>query len=408
MLLVYHRAMLRTPRLLAIVLAALLAGCASFLPTGGPSTRDVVEGATAEPDLGIRVVDVTGQLVRRVLAARRAQTLAETFGEAATPQNPTGTPVPRFTIGNGDVVEISLWEAPPAALFGAPQDPRGVSSSRTAVLPEQVVDGDGTVNVPFAGTVKALGRTPQELEREIVRRLKSKAHDPQVMVRVLRNTSSMVTVVGEVTTSARVPLTPKGERLLDALAAAGGFRQPVGKITIRVTREVNEQGRRFVRVVSLPLETVITDPAQNIVLQPGDVITALYQSNSFSVLGATSRNEEVNFEAQGISLSQALARAGGLNDYRANATAVFIFRFEDPAVFGDALPPPKTTTVDGRVPIVYRMDLKDPASFFIAQDFPMRNKDVMYVANAPATELQKFVNLIAGIVLPVLTLNPSR
>jgi polysaccharide biosynthesis/export protein len=152
-------------------------------------------------------------------------------------------------------------------------------------------------------------------------------------------------------------------------------------------------------VVALPLETILTDPMQNILLQPGDVITALYQPNSFTVLGATARNEEINFEAQGITLSQAMARAGGLQDQRANPTAVFIFRFEKPEMVGEVSP--QRTTVDGRIPVIYWVDLKNPASFFLAQDFPMRNRDVLYVANAPGAELQKFMNLLSSLVFPL-------
>jgi polysaccharide export outer membrane protein len=186
-----------------------------------------------------------------------------------------------------------------------------------------------------------------------------------------------------------MPLTAKGERLLDALAAAGGVRQPVGKITVQITRGD--------RLQTLALDTVIQDPKQNIVLQPGDVITALHQPLSFTALGATGTNQEVNFEAQGISLAQALGRSGGLNDARANAQGVFIFRFEDPEVIGVA-GENQPTTVDGKVPVVYRVDLKDPGSFLVAQGFPMRNKDVMYVANAPVAELQKFLNVLTSVV----------
>jgi polysaccharide biosynthesis/export protein len=203
-----------------------------------------------------------------------------------------------------------------------------------------------------------------------------------------------------VSTSTRVPLTSKGERVLDALAAAGGVRQPVGKITLQLTRQA--QGGGVATVLALPLDTVITDPSQNVILQPGDVVTALFQPNSLMVLGATTRNEEINFEAQGITLAQALARSGGLRDERANAAGVFIFRFEDPKAVSDAVP--TRTTPDGKVPVVYRVDLKDPGSFFAAQGFPMRNKDVMYVANAPGAELQKFLNIVSSVVVPTVTI----
>jgi polysaccharide export outer membrane protein len=194
--------------------------------------------------------------------------------------------------------------------------------------------------------------------------------------------------------SARIPLTAGGERLLDALAAAGGVRQPVGKISLQLTR--GEQ------VTTLALDTIIRDPKQNIILQPGDVITALFQSSSFTVLGATGKNEEINFEAQGITLTQALGRAGGLQDARADARAVFIFRFEDPQTLNPGGDTPPQTTPEGKVPVIYQVNLKDPASFFVAQSFPILNKDMLYVANSPATELQKFLNIVAT---PVITID---
>lgn len=384
-------------KLLALLAGALaLAGCSSvapFLPSAGPSAGAIVESSTTHPDVGIQVVDLSDSVVRRVLAHERRASFAETFGAGKRP---------KFAIGEGDSLEISVWEAPPAALFGgALLDPRGmIATSHLTVLPEQMVSSDGTVNMPFAGAVQAAGRSPQEVEADIIRRLKNKAHEPQVLVRVLRNASSTVTVVGEVATSIRVPLTSKGERVLDALAAAGGVRQPVGKITLQLTRQA--QGGGVATVLALPLDTVITDPSQNVILQPGDVVTALFQPNSLTVLGATIRNEEINFEAQGITLAQALARSGGLRDERANAAGVFIFRFEDPKVVSDTVP--ARTTPDGKVPVVYKVNLKDPGSFFTAQGFPMRNKDVMYVANAPGNELQKFLNIVSSVVVPTVTI----
>jgi polysaccharide export outer membrane protein len=387
-------------RLIAVLATAALAGCShfpSYIPTSGPSADRVVETPAKQPDSGIQVIDLSDAVVKRVQASQRRTLLSEAFGSSAT--------LPSFAVGMGDSLEVSVWEAPPAALFGSGiTDTRsGLStSSRVTVLPEQSVSATGTINMPFAGTLQVVGRSPEQIEQEIARRLKSKANDPQVLVRVIRNASSTVTVVGEVNTSARMPLSPKGERLLDALAASGGLRQPVGKITVQVTREVRVNGVRTVRVQSLPLDAIIADPAQNITLQPGDVVTVLHQPNSLTVLGATARNEEMNFEAQGITLAQALARAGGLQDQRANASGVFIFRYEDPA----ALPPEAATrlTADGKVPIVYRVDLRDPASFFTAQGFPMRNRDVMYVANAPGNELQKFLNIISSVVVPTVTI----
>ena len=375
---------------IAVTLQSVLAGCASppaSIPTSGPSRAQVVEqnAAVASP---IPVVDIDDAQARRVMASGKRNRFGDLFGEGR---------VSGHLIGAGDVLEVSIWEAPPATLFGSSGvDPRlGSGTSRVTSFPEQMVTAGGTINVPFAGTVTAAERSPQQIEAEIVKRLAGKANQPQVMVRVTRNATSNVTVVGEVTQSVRMPLTAKGERLLDALASTGGMRQPVGKITIQLSRGG--------KVESMPLDAIIQDPKQNILLQPGDVLTALFQPNSFTALGASNKNEEINFEAQGITLAQALGRIGGLQDSRADAMGVFVFRFEDPSSFpGEGKDLPRTP--EGKVPVVYRADLKNPATFLVAQNFPVRNKDVLYIANAPAAELQEFLNILTSSIFTVSSL----
>jgi len=365
-----------------------LSAC-SFMTAAGPSSRAVNHAdqqTVANAD--IRIIDVTDAVARQVIASNRSALFSEILGDGM----PVGS-----VIGAGDVLDIAIWEAPPAALFGvAGGDPRLTSSTSTArgtTLPEQMVNSDGRITIPFAGSVPAAGRTPQQIERDIMARLAGKAHQPQVIIRLVRNATSNVTVVGEIANSTRVPLTAKGERLLDILAAAGGVKQPVGKMTIQITRGD--------RVASLPLEAVIKDPHQNIRLQPDDVVTALFQPYSFTALGATGRNEELPFEGTGITLAQALGRVAGLQDLRADVRGVFIFRLEDPAALGLAPGAEVRTTPDGKVPVIYRIDMKNPAAFFIAQGFPIRNKDVLYVSNAPLADVQKFVNVLSSTIFPI-------
>lgn len=380
--------------LLSLALSAWLSGCATYpdwMPSSGPSREAVQEKGELKGLNGLQLIPVTGEIAHK-LAARRKQGL---FSDAFGLSTKSG-----YVVGSGDVLEVSVWEAPPAMLFGTGSSEARASSgpatTRVTAFPEQMVSGDGLINMPFAGHVPVAGSTPQQIEMEITRRLKDKANQPQVLVRVIRNNTANVTVVGEVSSSARVPLTARGERLLDALASAGGVKQPVGKITLQLTR--GDQ------VKAMALDTIIRDPKQNILLQPGDVITALHQPLSFTVLGATTKNEEINFEAQGITLAQALARAGGLQDARADARAVYIFRLEDKKAFNWKTPP--NVTPDGKVPVIYEVNLKDPASFFMAQGFPVDNKDVLYVANAPAAELQKFLNMVASSVFILRTVVP--
>lgn len=378
-----------TPKLYALVASTAIIGCTniqSSLPSSGPSKTQLLEISTSQPASGIQIVEVNEAVARRVLASKRQKLFSETLGHVDQPA---------FVVGAGDVIEVSVWEAPPAALFGGTvMDPRmGPTTTRSTTFPEQMVGVKGSINIPFAGQIQAAGRNLQQIEAEVALKLKGKANQPQVLVRTIRNNTANVTVVGEVTNSLRMPLTAKGERLLDALAAAGGVRQPVNKMTLQVSRDGMVQ--------AMPLEAIIRDPKQNITLHAGDVVTSLFQPLSFTVLGATGKNEEINFEAQGISLAQALARAGGLQDARADAQGVFLFRFESPEVLDTATK--MATLADGTVAVVYRLNLKDPATFFTAQKFPMQNRDVLYVSNAPIAELQKFLNILTSSIYSIST-----
>lgn len=373
-----------------------LSGCSSTLiSASGPSTGRILRVSQTPGASTIRLVDVDDAVARRLLASRVVGDFSRTFGDVA----PNG-----MVVGTGDALETVIWEAPPAALFGAgpSSDPSGltaVSTARPTTLPEQMVGSDGRIAVPFAGKIQARGRTTQEIAADITQRLAGKAHLPQVAVRITRNATANVTVVGDVTQSTRLPLTVRGERLLDAIASAGGVRQPIDKITVQITRGD--------RVETMPLARVVADPRQNVVLSAGDVVAALYQPLSFTVLGATGRNEELPMEAQGITLGQALGRIGGLQDQRADARGLFIFRFEDPALLDPAPDAALPRTPDGRVAVIYRVDLRDPRSFFVAQSFPIRDKDIVYVSNAALTDVQKFVSIITSTVFPVATLSTT-
>lgn len=369
----------------------LCSGCASFLPDSGPSAGQVADVQQNAKTADIQVVDVTPQLTQELLANQHRDLFSDVFG---------GSYVPTDVVNAGDSLQLSIWEAPPATLFGpassgAQGEGQGAAEPATAQaldLPEQVISSDGTVEVPFVGRLVVAGKTPREIEEMVVGGLKGKAHEPQVLVRVAHNATADVTVVGEVTSSTRMPLTPKRERLLDALAAANGSKQPSDRLSVRLTR-----GKI---VDDMPLEAIIRDPLQDVELKPGDIVTVLYQPYSFTVLGATNRNDEVYFEARGISLSQALGRASGVNDSRANAKGVFVFRFVPEAALN--WPSPHFITPDGRVPVIYRIDLTDPSSFFALQNFSIKDKDIVYIANAPSVEIQKFIDLIAPITAPFL------
>lgn len=379
--------------LLFVALTVLnLQGCNGFFASAGASRSQIsatVNNIDDTPSL-IQIVPVTPAVARQVVQAERSMKFPALANK----------PAPENLVGPGDTLEIIVWEAAPAILFRNSSSssflgtvtPTGTSNT---VLPPQIVSKQGEIFFPFAGKVFVSGQTPTQISASIVEKLKGKANQPQVIVRVANNLSSIVTIVGEVKQSTLMPLSPKGERILDAVAAAGGVTQPVHKMTIQVTRNG--------KIQSLPLETIIRDPKANIPLQPNDIVTVYYQPLSFTVLGATGKNDEISFEATGINLSQAMGRVGGLQDARADSKAVFIFRLEPP----DALTvkPGSLVTEDNQVPVVYQFDMNDPATYFLAQTFPMKNKDTLFVSSAASVELMKFLAVFTSVLSPAASIN---
>ena len=284
---------------------------------------------------------------------------------------------------------MTIWEASAGGLFSAPLISDKMSAgSNSATIPEQVVGRDGAITVPYAGRVHVAGRTTRAVQGDIETALQGKAIQPQVLVNVTRSVSNTVSVGGEVAAGARVPLSVKGDRLLEVIAAAGGVRAPVNETYVELSR-----GATTSRV---PLSRVIANPRENIYLQPNDVVTLVRDPQTFIAYGATGRNAEIPFDADGINLALALAKAGGLDDNRSDPQGVFIFRYE-PASIARALRPDSPLIVPGHLtPVVYRLNLRDANSLFVEQNFRIANRDLIYVSNAPFTEVEKVMGVLNG------------
>jgi polysaccharide export outer membrane protein len=377
----------RLPKLITLaILPTVIAGCSTSV---GPSRQSIEKAPARSSIQGMRIIEITDGLARQVSVEQTRGNFAANIGDAV----PVGT-----RVGVGDALEVTIWEAAPAALFGTAnigsRIGADIQTSQSTTLPVLEVGPSGTISVPFAGQVPAAGRSLRQIEQEIVSRLRGKAHLPQAIVRIARNATLNVTILGDVKSPQRIPLTPRGERLLDVIAQAGGTNQPLERMTIQVTR-----GGVVQRMAARDL---VTDPRQNIVLQSDDVVAAFFQPYSFTILGAAGKNDEVRFEGAGITLSQALGRIGGLQDDRADSRGVFLFRWERPELLGplaDGLQP----NAEGRVPVIYRANMKNADTYFASQRFGMRDGDVMYVANSQLSDLQRFVNILASSVLPVAT-----
>jgi len=370
---------------IGVVAGVIVAGC-SALPTAGPTASDVKSQEVKDNLARFDLVDIDDNVVAALLALP-AESFHVRFKKYGRPPQPK--------IGIGDSLVISIWEAAGGGLFGTSPTDHVSAGSRSVTIPEQVVGRDGGVSVPFADRVPAAGRLPVEVQKAIEQRLAEKAIEPQVIVTVTKSLSNSVTVAGEVVAGARVPLSLKGDHLLDLIAAAGGARSPVYETFVRLSRDGI--------TATIPMEALVSDPAENIYAYPSDVLTLVRLPQSFTAFGATGLNTQVNFTAERMTLVEALAKAGGLQDLRSDPGGVFLFRFEPPGIVNALGRPQLHTGPDGSSPVVYRLDLSDAKSYFLAQRFAMHDKDIIYVANADLNELQKFFTLLNTLTGPVIT-----
>ena len=376
---------MRAVAAIGVLAGMIVAGC-SALPTAGPTASDVQHQEIKGQEVRFDLVDINDTVVAALLASP-AENFHTRFKKYGRP------PQPR--IGVGDSLVVSIWEAAGGGLFGTSPTDHVSAGSRNVTIPEQMVGQDGGVSVPFAGRVTAAGRLPVEVQKAVEQRLAEKAIEPQAIVTVTRSVTNSATVTGEVIAGARVPLSLKGDRLLDLIAAAGGAKTPVYETFVRLSRDG--------ATATIPMEMLVSDPAENIYAYPGDVLTLVRLPQSFTVFGATGANAQVNFTAERMTLVEALAKAGGLQDLRADPAGVFLFRFEPPPIVKTLGRPQLGTGPEGSSPMVYRLDLSDAKSYFLAQRFPIHDKDIIYVANADFNELQKFFSLLNTLTGPVIT-----
>jgi polysaccharide export outer membrane protein len=366
-----------------IVVAALLPAC-SVLPGTGPSSDAVNENATAglrsATPLPYALIDVTADTIGFL-----SQPNLITF----TGQFEDNRPKPRQVIGVGDVLNISIFEAAPGGLF-TPGQSAGARPGNFVDLPPQAVDQRGSIYVPYAGEIPAAARTIPEIQQAVVARLRNRAIEPQVVISLNQQHSSVVSVLGDVHTPGVLALNSVGERLLALIARAGGPRFEAVESYVTLQRD----GKR-VRVL---LSRVVHDPRENIFIRPNDVIFVTREAPTFTALGALNQNvfgfnSEIPFDVETLTLAQAIGKAGGLNDNQSDPNELYVYRYED-RHFLEKLGVDTTRFTFDRIPSIYRLNLRDPSGMLLAAGFQMRSKDVMYVANARVVDYYKLLLLI--------------
>jgi polysaccharide biosynthesis/export protein len=371
----------------------MLAACA--LPAAAPTSLQL-ESSINQADFPYHLVRVDSRVVS-ILQGVRGTTFGASFRGPGT----------RYAASNalhaGDIVSMTVYEsggstlfpppAPSGATFGASLGQTASIQAGNSTIPAQVVEADGTISVPFVGRVKVAGRTPGEVGRLIEQELRGKAVEPQVVVSLVNNATNTATVGGDVNSPRPVPLSLRGERLLDVIAAAGGAKYPPYETYVEIVRG-DVTGKAL-------LQSVVRNASDNVVVRPNDQIFLTRNPRSFAVLGATQKVAQYPFDTERVSLAEAIARAGGPIDTIGDPSGIYLFRYEPWPIAKELLAAQNIDigqpgTGSGFVPILYQIGLEGANGYFYAQALQMRDKDVILITNAEATQLQKSLAIVRG------------
>ena len=353
-------------RFYLVVLGALSLGGCGLMPASGPESWNIKAGQRDPRSVPYALVKVTPEVT--AVLSKLVPSLTQ-FAEESRPQD--------IRLGVGDIVSVTIFEAQSGGLF-IPAE-AGVRPGNFVTIPNQAVDANGNISVPYAGNIRAKGRTTVEVQQEIVNAIKNRAIEPQVVVSVAEQRTSMITVLTD-NGARRLPAGATPERVLDVIARAGGTGGPGADMWV-----VLERNRR--RAVA-PFGALINEPVNNVFIHANDIIYLYREPQTFLAFGALGSQQQIPFGTWRISLAEAVAKSGGLVDGAADPASVFLYRGETRETAAE-LGVDCTPFIGPLIPIIYNINFRDPAGYFLATNFEMRNKDMIYVSNSVSVESSK-------------------
>jgi polysaccharide export outer membrane protein len=357
------------------VALGILCGC-STLPSSGPTGSQIRSSAEEAIETG------TGPQITLLEVDR-----AEVVPPALAPVEwtlPTQGPVPTDMIGPGDVLTIAIYEAG-IPLFGTTSAGMEIGASfdpavKMQTLPASRVNDDGEITIPYVGRLNVQGMTVGDVQDLIGRSLRSMSQDPQVLVNRQQVITNSVIVAGEVVQPGRLVLQTNEESMSDVIALSGGYRGDPKDLVLRVKRGENEARIR--------LSKVMAGAYEDLKAYPGDRLTVLPEPLMYSVMGASGRVQQFGFTRDTMTVMEAIANAGGPNRSTADPQAVFLLRFTGP---------------NGSQPVVYHFNLMKTPTYFLAQQFALRDDDILYFGNAEANQPRELIQTISQLFAPVVT-----
>jgi polysaccharide biosynthesis/export protein len=351
--------------LFSVTACAVIPGSQTYGMREQSAIKVPVKEAGEVAPANVKVVLITAELI---IEQERSRTAAATRTDEAK-KGPTYPAVSDYKLGPGDIISVIVWDHPELTI------PAGIY--RSAEQSGNLVDADGNIFYPYAGTLHVAGKTALEVRSLLAQKLSKVVEKPQVDVRVVAFRSKRVYVVGEVKQPGLLEIDDVPLTIVDAVNKAGGFNPEADHSELLLTRK----GATWRVDLQALYELGATD--QNVLLEAGDIVNVPdRQFNKVFVLGEVKSPGAFLMNKKRITLAEALANAGYVDEFSANPHWIFVMRGQSDK------------------PELYHLDSRSPDALLLADRFPLRPHDIIYV---DAADVARWNRVISNI-LPTASL----
>ncbi|EWH02435.1 hypothetical protein Q427_08800 [Halomonas sp. BC04] len=272
-----------------------------------------------------------------------------------------------YQVGPGDILSIIVYDHPELTI------PAG--AERSAAEAGNIIRPDGTIFYPFLGRINVDGKSTDEIRVQLTRGLSAYLTDPQVDVFVAQYNSQKAYVTGAVDAPGALPITNLPLTIVDAISAVGGPSGDAYWHELTLIREGQEERLSLFGLLSEG------DQSQNRLLRDGDQLhLASADNKGIAMLGQVIVTGNLPMNRERLSLTDALSRAGGINEERGDATGIFVMRSQP--------------VESDKLATVYQLDVSDATAYMMASRFPLKPNDVVYVTTAPLARWNRVITLI--------------
>ncbi|MDD3352749.1 polysaccharide export protein [Zoogloea sp.] len=284
---------------------------------------------------------------------------------------------PDYKVGPGDVLTIIVWDHPELTT------PAG--QYRSADQAGTVVNEDGTIYYPYVGTLQVAGKTTRQIRELLSVRLAKFIEKVQLDVRMAAFRSKRVYVVGEVAKPGQLEITDIPMTVLEAVNRAGGFGPEADHSRVLLTRK----GTTYRVDIQAMYEAGATE--QNALLEHGDILNVQDRSfNKIFVLGEVQKPGSLVMTKKRSTLAEALADTGYIAQEKANPKWIYVMRGESDT------------------PELFHLDGSSPDAMLLADRFPLRPRDIVYVDAADVVRWNRVITNVLPTAQTLFQISGTR